>query len=204
MFRRGFKTWCEGTAEHVRRRLGLLATAPLPPERLAKLLNAQIWSVDDIVALPADVRTRLKTTHAHVWSALTLGAKPPHVIICNPAHSPERRSSDLMHELAHILLDHTPGNMFFGAGGLALRTHNREQEDEARWLSACLLLPRESLFLILRSGWSDDETCARYGVSKDMLAFRRQTTAVERQFFGRGARGSSSPQRDLRRKRTQE
>lgn len=184
MYRRGFKTWCEGTAEHVRLRLGLRATDPLPPERLAKLMNSQIWSIDEIEALPADVRTRLRTTHADAWSALTLGAKPPHIIIFNPAHSLMRQSSDLMHELAHILLDHTPGNMFFGVGGLALRTHNREQEDEARWLSSCLLLPRESLFHILRSRWSDEETSARYSVSKEMLAFRRQASAVEKQFFG--------------------
>jgi len=31
--------------------------------------------------------------------------------------------------------------------GMALRTHNEEQEEEANWLAGCLLLPREALLL---------------------------------------------------------
>jgi hypothetical protein len=188
MFRRGFKTWCEGASEQVRRRVGLGIADPLSPEHLAPLLNAQIWSLDELTALDPAVRDRLCGEHRDAWSALTIPAATTNIVIYNPAHTPARRSSDLMHELAHILLEHKPGNMFFGSGGLALRTHDRDQEDEARWLSACLLLPRESLFRALRHGWSDEKMCERYGVSRDMLNFRRQTSGVEQQYYGRRRR----------------
>jgi Zn-dependent peptidase ImmA (M78 family) len=116
---------------------------------------------------------------------MTLPGVRTKVIIRNPAHSPERSASDVMHELAHVLLEHEPGNVFFGPNGMALRTHNKDQEDEARWLSGCLLLPRESLFAIRRRRLSDLDACREYGVSQDMLTFRRQTSGVDKQFFGR-------------------
>lgn len=190
MFRRGFKSWCESTAIQVRRNLNLEAHAPLPADSLAASLRVPIWTLDDLSELAQDVAQRLSTIHADAWSAMTLPASSSHVIIVNPSHSPERRSSDVMHELAHLLLEHEPGNVFFGATGLALRTHNKDQEDEARWLSACLLLSRECLFLIRRKRWSDDQACAHFGVSREMLAFRRQTSGVDKQFFSRaGATG---------------
>jgi Zn-dependent peptidase ImmA (M78 family) len=192
MFRRGFKTWCEGTAEQVRRRVGLDTADPLPPETLAPILNAQIWSLDELTALDGEVRTRLTTEHSETWSALTIPAATTNIILYNPVHSAARRASDLMHELAHLLLKHEPGHMFIGVNGLALRTHDREQEDEARWLSGCLLLPRESLFKALRSGWSDADVCAIYGVSQNMVTFRRQTSGVEQQYYGRRRRATRS------------
>lgn len=185
MFRRGFKTSCESTSIQVRRNLNLEPNSPLSADSLATSLRVPIWTLDDLAGLAADVAQRLSTIHADAWSAMTLPGASSHVIIVNPAHSPQRRSSDVMHELAHLLLEHEPGNVFFGATGLALRTHNKDQEDEARWLAACLLLSRECLFLIRRKRWTDDQACAYFGVSKEMLAFRRQTSGVDKQFFSR-------------------
>jgi Zn-dependent peptidase ImmA (M78 family) len=186
MFRRGFKSWCEATSIQVRRNLGLEVAAPLPAELLAESLGAKIWSLDEISGLPADVKQRLRADHSDAWSAITLPAAKGHVIIYNPAHAPHRRASDLMHELGHLLLDHEPGNVFFGANGLALRTHNKEQEDEARWLSGCLLLNRECLFLVRRRGWTAPEACKYYCVSGEMLSYRLQISGVDRQFFRKG------------------
>ena len=48
--------------------------------------------------------------------------------------------------LAHILLGHKPTRVFMNPHtGLALRTHDKEQEEEAGWLAGCLMLPREVL-----------------------------------------------------------
>jgi hypothetical protein len=191
MFRRGFKTWCETTAVQVRKSLDIEAHEPLPPARLAETLRIPIWTPADLADLAPDAATRLASEHASAWSALTLPGARSKVIIRNPAHSPERSASDVMHELAHVLLEHEPGNVFFGPNGLALRTHNKDQEDEARWLSGCLLVPREALFRILKQRLSDDQACSRYGVSREMLTFRRQTSGVDRQFFRKPARGRS-------------
>ena len=62
--------------------------------------------------------------------------------------------------------------MFASPGsGIALRTHNKEQEDEASWLAGCLLIPRDALFSIRRRRLSDEEACREYGVSSAMLDF---------------------------------
>jgi hypothetical protein len=190
MLRRGFKTWCESTSVQIRRNLGLEPAAPLAPELLAPSLRADVWSLEEISGLAPDVATRLRTAHASSWSAITLPGLERFVIIYNPAHSHERRASDLMHELSHLLLEHEPGNVFFGPNGLALRTHNQDQEDEARWLSGCLLLNRECLFLVRKKRWTVEEACRYFGVSTEMLVYRQQMSGVDRQFFGRSSPNS--------------
>jgi Zn-dependent peptidase ImmA (M78 family) len=63
--------------------------------------------------------------------------------------------------------------------GLALRTYNEDQEQEADWLAGCLLLPRDALLTIRRRRLSDEEACAQYGVSSPMLRFRFNITGVD-------------------------
>jgi Zn-dependent peptidase ImmA (M78 family) len=83
----------------------------------------------------------------------------------------------LAHEIAHIILGHEPSMMFMSPNsGMALRTHNEEQEEEANWLAGCLLLPREALMLIRRMGKSDDDACLEYGVISAMLRFGLNVT----------------------------
>ncbi len=186
MFRRGFKSWCESTSLQVRKNLNLESADPLPPQQLADSLRVPIWTPTDLQSLAPEVTERLMTVHASAWSALTLPGAKTNVIIRNPAHSPERSASDVMHELAHIILEHEPGNVFFGLNGMVLRTHNKDQEDEARWLSGCLLLSRECLFAIRKRRLSVEEACRNFGVSRDMLIFRQQTSGVDRQYYGPG------------------
>jgi Zn-dependent peptidase ImmA (M78 family) len=75
--------------------------------------------------------------------------------------------------------------------GMALRTHNEEQEQEADWLAGCLLLPRDALLLIRRKGTTDEDACLEYGVSLAMLRFRINVTGVDAQL--RHARRSRGP-----------
>jgi len=63
--------------------------------------------------------------------------------------------------------------------GVALRTHNKEQEEEANWLSGCILLPREALLYVRRIGLSDEQVCEQYGVSPAMFRFRINATGVD-------------------------
>jgi Zn-dependent peptidase ImmA (M78 family) len=70
--------------------------------------------------------------------------------------------------------------MFASPGsGIALRTHNKEQEDEANWLAGSLLLPRDALFSIRRRRLTDEEACQEYGVSLAMLRFRFNASGVD-------------------------
>ena len=180
MFRRGFKTWAERTSLRVRQKLKLLPSSPLDPLRLAELLGVSVVASSDLSDLPEDVRRRLVNDHRDCWSAITVTDGHGHLIVTNLSHAQTRLNSSLAHEIAHIVLSHEPSMMFISANsGIALRTHNEEQEDEANWLAGCLLLPREALVTIRRIGRSDEEVCSEYGVSPAMLRFRLNTTGVD-------------------------
>ncbi len=179
MFVRGFKSWCEGVSAQVRRDLGLTATGPLDPRKLAVSLGVDLWTPTDVPGLPTEVSRRLLKSHSDSWSAITISHGDVVVIVYNPAHSPARQASDLMHELAHVLLGHEPTRMFISPhSGIGLRTHDKDQEAEASWLAGCLLLPREALLHIRRRGLSTDEARRAYGVSTELLRFRLNATGV--------------------------
>ncbi len=191
MFRRGFKTWAEEIALRVRRRLKLEPTAPLAPLRLAELLSVVVLGPDELRDMPEDCKQRLTSDHSENWSAITVANGEHHLIVVNTAHAPTRRNSDLAHELAHLILGHEPSMMFASPGcKIALRTHNKEQEDEANWLAGCLLLPRDALLRIRKRGLSNDEACLEYGVSAAMLRFRLNASGVDIQIRRAGKWGS--------------
>ncbi|OLD81457.1 MAG: hypothetical protein AUI33_00995 [Ignavibacteria bacterium 13_1_40CM_2_61_4] len=87
-----------------------------------------------------------------------------------------------MHELGHILLGHEAARVDVAEdGSLVLFTYDKDQEDEANWLAACLLLPRAALLLIRKEGGDLRESAKEYGVSQVMLQYRLNVTGVEYQ-----------------------
>lgn len=179
MFRRGFKSWCDQTAISLRKQRGLHPSAPLPAQVLGEALNVEIVAPSELEDLAADCLQRLLSVHSECWSAITIPSNPRPLVVFNPAHSLARQNSDLMHELAHILLDHEPGITFIDPhSGCALRSHEKIQEEEASWLAGCLLLPRDALLKIKRANWTDEQACEIYGVSSQMLVYRMNASGV--------------------------
>ena len=179
---RGFKARCEEMSLSLRAEIGFDATAPLPPDQLASYLGVAVWSVT-MLGLDENDLSQLIDIDPDSWSAITVSAAGHEAIIVNPNHRRGRYSSDVMHELAHLLLGHQPSTMFFAANGdMALRGYDRLAEDEANWLAAALLLPREALVLTRRRRLADQQICEHYGVSRQMLRFRTSVTGVDRQF----------------------
>lgn len=87
-----------------------------------------------------------------------------------------------MHELAHILLGHDPARVDVAEdGSLVLFTYDTDQEDEAKWLAACLLLPRAALLVIRKQGGDLKSAAKDYGVSQVMLQYRLNVTGVGHQ-----------------------
>jgi Zn-dependent peptidase ImmA (M78 family) len=191
MFRRGFKTWSEQTALRARQKLKLSPSSPLDPLRLAELLGVFVLQPNDLSELGEELRLRLVNVHRDCWSAITVSDGSCHLIVVNSSHAKTRLNSSLAHEIAHIIVGHEPSMMFMNSTSrVALRTYNEEQEEEANWLGGCLLLPREALMLIRRTGRSDEDACSDYGVSSAMLRFRFNVTGVDAQLRQRqGRRG---------------
>ncbi len=183
MFKRGFKTACERIALEKRVELGLRPADPIDPRGLAVKLGIRVVTPHDIPGVSEACLRTLLHDDPESWSAVTLrlGAHGD-LIIVNSSHSRARQASDLVHELAHVLLSHNPTRVDVAADQqLLLRTHDPQQEDEAGWLAGCLLLPRPALLLIARDGGASSDAAKRYGVSVDMLTYRLRVTGVELQ-----------------------
>jgi uncharacterized protein DUF955 len=182
VFTRGFKSWCENVAIQQRRALSLLPTDPLDPRKLAQQLKVHVRRVEDIPGLDPQYRRILLYEDADSWSAVTISEASKRIIVLNSSHAQTRLASDLMHELAHILIDHEPARIDLTQdGSLMLSTYSSQQEEEANWLAGSLLLPRDAVFLIRRRGVDLELAAKKYGTSMDMLQFRINVTGVDHQ-----------------------
>ena len=186
MFERGFKAWCEKYAASKREEMGLASSDPLDAKGLASNLGIAVWTPHDIQGLSTEALSILlhndrKTPSC--WSAVTLVVGGMTVVILNSSHSRGRQASDLTHELAHRIRGHGTHEMETSLGGMMLLSaYDKEQEDEADWLSSCLLLPRDALVHIKRTGQYLEAAAEHYCVSVRMLKYRMAMTGVGRQF----------------------
>jgi Zn-dependent peptidase ImmA (M78 family) len=98
----------------------------------------------------------------------------------NPLSPKTRQKSDIAHELAHTLLDHELSRVQ-RLGDVTFLSCDPVQEDEAAWLSGCLLLPRALLLAEVRSGATAKEIADKHGVSETMAKYRLGVTGVVRQ-----------------------
>ena len=116
------------------------------------------------------------------WSAVGIYRGTRGLIIYNPTRSRGRQASDIMHELAHLILDHKPATLIMSHdGNMAMRSYDRDQEEAANWLAWCLLLPREALLWCRRSGMGTEEIAEHYCVTETLVRFRLRTTGVDAQ-----------------------
>jgi hypothetical protein len=184
LFERGFKTWCEKLSLDLRKQLGKGAISPLDPRELALHLKIRVLRADEIQGLTAESLAALGAPDSG-WSAVTLDLPPNKrkLILLNHTHSEARQSSDLMHELAHHLCNHSPAA--FAAteeGHMMLENYSKKDEEEADWLAGCLLLPRPALVHIKRRVPDLVIAAEQYIVSLAMLKYRLDITGVNYQF----------------------
>ena len=177
--RRGFKSEAERIARQIRISLGKSPTQSVSPESVAALLGVEVRSGDELVS-----RERfeyIEQLQPGAFSACTFRPSADCVVIVyNPFSSEARRKSDLSHELAHILLDHDL-SLIEKLGDITFLSCNPTQEEEASWLSGCLLLPRELLLAEVRRGLEAKQIARKCGVSESMTTYRLNVTGVLRQ-----------------------
>jgi Zn-dependent peptidase ImmA (M78 family) len=181
MYDRGFKSWCEKVALQQRLDLLLRATDPLDPVALAQHLDVLVWAADEVPGVEGGALQVLTEQDPDSWSAVTLCTGTKDLIITNPRHRNGRRASDIMHELSHLIIGHEPARVDITEDGLLiLNTFSQKQEDEAKWLSGCLLLPRPALLAIRRQRLEESAAAKRFGVSVPMLTYRMRVLGLTR------------------------
>ena len=166
--RRGFKSEAERIARRVRADLGISATQSVAPEHIAELL-------------PRERFQELEDIQPDLFSACTLRPSPDRVVVVhNPLSPKTRQKSDVAHELAHTLLDHDLSRVQ-RLGDVTFLSCDPIQEEEAAWLSGCLLLPRALLLAEVSSGATARDIARKHGVSERMAQYRLDVTGVARQ-----------------------
>lgn len=176
-----------------RKELKVGALDPLPPRALANHLNVLVWYPEQIPGFDQVIAQRLTTQHSDHWSAVTLRVTVATLILVNSSHRPGRQASSIMHELAHLILKHEAQRVDVSAmGHLLLSSYDKQQEMEADWLGATLLVPRGALLVLARRKLPTAEAAKMYGVSTELLEWRRNVTGVDIQLGNRRGRSAST------------
>jgi hypothetical protein len=182
---RGFKSRCEQTARRYRRKLGVSLEDALPYRRLADDLGVVLWTPSDVPGLDGETARQLSVTDPGSWSAVTIELDARHVIVVNTAQDERRIPNNVVHELAHIILGHAAARVDVSEDGhLWLTTYGRDQENEADWLAASLLLPRDGLLSCFSRRRNVEAIAARFQVSVELARWRLNATGVLRQVNG--------------------
>ena len=177
--RRGFKSEAERIARRVRVDLGLSAADPVAPELIAELLGIEVRAGDEL--LPRERFQELEDIQPDAFSACTLRPSLDRVVVVhNPLSPKTRQKSDVAHELAHMLLDHELSRVQ-RLGDITFLSCDPVQEEEAAWLSGCLLLPRALLLAEISQGAGAEDIARKHGVSERMAQYRLDVTGVVRQ-----------------------
>jgi hypothetical protein len=184
---RGFKAWAERTSLTFRKELELTADDPLSPNTLADYLKVALWTPHNVPGMTKDILDQLLERDPWGWSATSLQINGQGIVIYNPKHSSGRQSSDITHELAHIILDHQPATIVLSADldSVGMRSFNQKQEDEANCLAWTLLVPRDGLIHAKIRRRSVEQIAAQYGVTKTLVSYRINSTGVGRQLKAR-------------------
>lgn len=182
---RGFKSRCEQTAKRYRKKLGVSLEEALPYRQLAQDLGVILWTPADVPGLDDDCVRQLLLGDPGSWSAVTIELDEKHVVVINSAQNQRRIPNNIVHELAHIILGHAAARVDISEDGhLWLTTYGREQEREADWLAASLLLPRDGLLTQFSRYRDIEATAAHFQVSVELARWRLNATGVRRQLDG--------------------
>lgn len=176
--RRGFKAEAERLALAERKALGLSATDRLDPQALAKRHGVAIWSLESLRRLIPDDVEHLLVVDGACFSAATVIRDDRIAVVYNESHNEGRCANSITHELAHIILGHPPTNAFDAFGN---RNFPKELEEEATWLAACLLVPKDGVRPVMRRYGNDvAQAATHFRISVQLMQWRVNATKWRR------------------------
>lgn len=189
MLKRGFKAQSERRAAEYRKQFGLRTDEPLSGFDLSEHLSVNVVKASDVEGVSKDDLMQLTVTDARGWSAFTISNGVKNLIVYNCSQSPPRVNSVVMHELSHIILGHQFSTPSYVEGEVMLHgNYSKQDEAEADWLGATLLLPRPALLKILSDGLDSEQSKKYFNVSAQMLEYRMRMTGVRHQMSYRRKR----------------
>ena len=175
-----FDKRCEAMAASIRRDLGFLPWGPLPLDKLLSDLGVNSFNPSEFPGMSESSSRVLFGDGAERWSAVTCSSDGHRLVIYTPLQTLGKRTMAVTHELAHILLVHTPSTLMFDPGGTwTIETYGLRDEAEAEWLMGCLLLPTPVLDRVAVGPWPESLE-PLYGVTPELLHYRFGVTGAVR------------------------
>jgi hypothetical protein len=181
VLRRGFKADAERLALELRRELRLNVYDRLEPRTLAEHFGLPVVALQELQAWgasPASIRHFIHGNGRGDFSAATVFCGRARIILANPAHSQGRRANSIVHEVSHVALEHEPSTALAFGG---CRRWDARAEEEADWLAATLLVPREAALRVVRQGIDTATAAEHFGVSVRLLEWRLNHTGARTQ-----------------------
>lgn len=162
--------------------LGLSSTDRLDVRVLAEHLRIKVVSAGRLID-PTRLE-ELERLQAFAFSAATFEINGLSYIVTNPLRTEGRTSSDVAHELSHLLLKHELSEVG-ELDGVPFRTCRPDEEEQATALGSTLMLPRPLLAAAAARGLGPEEIANQYTVTVEMARFRYNTTGVAKQLRAR-------------------
>ena len=177
--RRGFKAEAERLARDIWKAMDLAPSDRMDAVELAEHVGCTVRPADALVDI--EKLERLYRIQEDAFFACTFELPADrYAIVFNPLMSDARRNSDVAHEVAHVVLGHSLSRLE-RLGNVAFLTGNKQQEEEAAWLSGCLLLPRFALMSDLMRRKNADTIAESRVLSRNMVEYRVRVTGISRQ-----------------------
>lgn len=158
----GFKSKANALARKARSALGLAATAPLSPLRLAEKMGIAVAPLSSFASECASAVRHLMKVDRRAFSAGTFHLAGRTLVVFNDANPGDRQASDVAHELSHVLLEHP---MLPILDDLGCRHFDKDLEEQANWLGPALLISEEAALHIARQGWTVEQAAVEYEVT---------------------------------------
>ena len=185
---RGFGVYAVDLGLKVRSKLGLNEFDRLDVQLLAKHYNIPILGFDQI-GCDHEVLRHLTATRHRKLSGFTIPIKTGFAVVTNPCHTEHRVRATIGHEFAHIILNHQFSVLLAGDEGCAFGSE--DQEDEAKWFGAELLLPRAAAARAVRRNLSVIQVSDYFGVSVELARWRMNICGERTKLQRAGRRGDS-------------
>ncbi len=177
--RRGFKAEAERLAKDIWGAMRLTPNDSMDAVNLAEHLGCTVRPADELV--DREKLEKLYRIQNDAFFACTFKLpRDRYAIVFSPLMSKARRNSDVAHEVAHIVLGHRLSRLE-RLGDVAFLTGDLQQEEEAAWLSGCLLLPRFALVHDLGKRRKPGAIASNRMLSREMVDYRVRVTGVARQ-----------------------
>ena len=182
---RGFKTKAEKRSLALRKELGLKFNEPVDCLQLAEHIGICVLQIDSLCKCGfSDKNLNVFSSSGNGYkefSATILHTEHGNILVYNHFHSQARINSSIAHEISHIDCEHDFSSMPTGGSFGLIREFPKECEEEANWLSGCILFPRSGLVWAAKRGMGIPEIAEHFNTSEEMARWRYNTTGIAAQ-----------------------